>query len=132
MMARQEAAHKGAEESLWFTADRQLAEGCTSNVFLVLDGRVCTPPRDTPVLPGIVREAVLELCASLGVPADADTPLSVREMLAAREMFMTSSVAGIRPVVSVERHEVGDGQPGPITRKLMAAYAELVERECGQ
>jgi branched-chain amino acid aminotransferase len=91
---------------------------------------VHTPPLDTPVLPGIVREAVIELCGSLGVACDDRTPLTVRHMLAAREMFLTSSTAGLRPVVRVERHAVGDERPGPLTSRLMQAYRELLDREC--
>jgi len=130
VLARQEAAAKGAEEALWYTPDNRLAEACFSNVFLVVGGKVLTPPRDTPVLPGIVREAVLELCRELGIDADDQTTLTVRQMLGCEEMFLTASCAGIRPVVSVERHVVGDGAPGPVTKKLMDAYRRLVDREC--
>ena len=129
ILARQEAAAKGAEEALWFTADNRLAEACFCNVFLVLGGEVHTPPADTPVLPGIVRGAVLELCGQLEVPCHDDRPLGVREMLDAEEMFLTSSCAGIRPVVRVERHAVGDESPGAMTGKIMAAYREMLDRE---
>lgn len=130
ILARQEAAVKGAQEALWFTTDNHLAEACFRNIFLVLDGRVFTPPRDTPVLPGVVREAALELCGQLGIPADSETPLTVKEMLGAQEVFLTGSGMGVCPVVQIERHEVGDGKPGPITRKLQQAYQELLDREC--
>ncbi len=130
VLARQEAAAKGADEALWYTHDNHLAEACFSNVFLVQDGKVFTPPRDTPVLPGIVRGAVLELCSQLGIAADDQTPLTVREMLGANEVFVTSSLSGIRPVVRVERHAVGDEKPGEITRRLMAAYQDLLDKEC--
>lgn len=130
VLARQAAAAKGAEEALWFTTDNRLAEACFCNVFLVLDGKVHTPPRDTPVLPGVVRHAVIELCGQLGIECDAETPLTVHEMLAAGEMFLTASCAGIRPVVCVERHVVGDEKPGEITRKIMSAYEQLLQREC--
>jgi branched-chain amino acid aminotransferase len=129
-LAMQEAAAKGAQEALWFTLENQLAEGCTSNVFLALDGVLYTPPRDTPVLPGIVRQAVLELCDAEGIEVRDDRPLTVREMLDANEMFMTGSVKGILPVTRIEAHQVGNGTVGPLTRKLMAAYAELLETEC--
>jgi branched-chain amino acid aminotransferase len=130
MLARQEAARKGAEEALWYTADNLLSEACFCNVFLVLEGTVRTPPLDTPVLGGIVREAVIELCAATGIACDDQLPLTVREMLAAGEMFLTSSTAGIRPVARVERHPVGQEKPGPVTLRLMEAYAALLEREC--
>jgi branched-subunit amino acid aminotransferase/4-amino-4-deoxychorismate lyase len=130
VLAMQEAAAKGAEEALWFTRGNQLAESCFCNVFLVDSGHARTPPRDTPVLPGIVREAVIELCRELEVPCDAETPLTVRDMLAAEEMFLTASCSGIRPIARVERHPVGDEKPGPVTRKIMSSYRDLVDREC--
>lgn len=130
VLARQEAATKGAEEALWFTTDNRLAEACFCNVFLVRDGKVFTPPRDTPALPGIVREVVLELCREQGIELDAETPLAVHDMLSAEEMFLTSSTAGIRPVVRVERRPVGDERPGEVTRIISGAYRALLDREC--
>lgn len=129
-LALREALEKGGQDALWYTPDGRLAEGCTSNVFLVLDGKVRTPPRDTPVLPGVVRQAVLELCDELGIPTDAETPLTVHEMLSAEEIFLTSSIKGIRPVTKVEAHYVGDAAPGPTTRRIMQAYTELLAGEC--
>ncbi len=130
IMGRQEAAAKGVEEALWFTIDNHLAEACFNNIFLVLDGKVHTPPLDTPVLPGIVREAVLELCRQLEIPCDDSMPLTVDELLKAQEVFLTGSTSGIRPVVRVERHAVADEKPGPVTKRLMAAYRELLDKEC--
>ncbi len=130
VLARQEAMQKGAEEALWFTPDNRLAEACFCNVFLVTDGVVATPPRDTPVLPGVVRAAVIELCEDLKIDCGDQTPLTVRDMLSAEEMFLTSSTMGVRPVVRVERHAVGDETPGVVTQRLMAAYGALLEAEC--
>jgi len=130
LLARGQAAAKGAEEALWFTQNNHLAEACFCNVFLVLDGKVHTPSLEMSVLPGISREAVLELCEQLGIEADHKLPLTVRHMLGAQEIFLTSSTMGIRPVVRVERHAVGEEKPGPVTRKLMDAYRQLLETEC--
>jgi len=132
ILARQEAAAKGFEEALWYTTDGRLAEACFCNVFLVAGGKVFTPPRDTPVLPGVVREAVLEVCDELEISCDCQTPLTVREMLAAEEMFLTSSTMGIRPVVRVERHAVGAEKPGEVTRRIREAYEKLVEKETSE
>jgi len=131
VLARQEAAAKAAEEALWYTPDNHLAEACFCNVFLVCGGKVCTPPLSTPVLAGVVREAVVDICGAAGIDCDAETPLTVQEMLGAEEIFLTASCAGVRPVVRVERHAVGDEKPGAITRQIMSAYRELLERECG-
>ncbi len=130
ILARREAGLKGMQEALWFTHDNRLAEACFRNVFLALGGKVRTPPRDTPVLPGVTRQAAIELCARLGIACDAESPLTVRQMLAAEEIFLTGSGLGICPVVRVERHAVGDEKPGPVTRKLMAAYDQLLDEEC--
>jgi len=129
VLARQEAHRKGADEALWYTADNRLAEGCFTNVFLIKNGKVSTPPRDTPVLPGITRAAVLELAGKLGVPCDADGELTVDDMLGAEEIFLTASTMGLIPVTRVERHTVGEGKVGGITADLMQAYDELVEKE---
>ncbi len=130
ILARQEAALQGAQEALWFTTDNHLAEACFRNVFLVSGGKVFTPPRDTPVLPGVVREAVIELCGQLGIPREIDAPLTIRELLAADEVFLTGSGLGVCPVVRVERHAVGDEKPGEVTKKIMDAYERLLRTEC--
>ncbi|MCE5278019.1 MAG: aminotransferase class IV [Planctomycetaceae bacterium] len=131
MLARQHAAAAGADEALWYTPASHLAEACFCNVFLVRDGKLCTPPLNTPVLPGIVRAAVLELAGQLDIAFDDQTPLTVKEMLAASEIFLTSSTSGIRPVARIERHPVADEKPGPLTRRLMDAYESLLTGECG-
>lgn len=129
-LALREAAAKGAQESLWFTDDHHLCEACFRNVFLVLGGKVFTPPRDTPCLPGIVRQTVIELCGTIGIPCDENTPLTVREMLAAEEVFLSGSVLGICPVVRIEAHAVGNEKPGAITQRVAEAYWELIRTEC--
>lgn len=130
MLARQAAAAAGADEALWFTVSGHLAEACFCNFFLVRGGEVFTPPADTPVLPGIVREAVLELCGELGIPAHADKPLEGPDATAAEEVFLTSSCAGIRPVVRIQRQPVGAERPGPVYARIQAAYQKLLDAEC--
>ena len=129
VMAYQAAVEDGADEALWFTMSGRLAEGCYCNVFLVRDGEVFTPPLDTPVLPGIVRSAVLELCEKLDISAHDDKPLTGEDVTAADEIFLTSSVAGLRPVVRVQGEPVGDEKPGPITKRLLEAYRNLLDEE---
>jgi len=130
ILALEAAAAAGAQEALWFTPGNHLAEACFCNVFLIRDGQVATPPTATPVLPGVVREAVIEICGELGIACDADTPLTIHDLLAAAEVFLTSSCAQIRPVARVERHAVGEEKPGPLTRRILAAWQELLDKEC--
>ena len=130
VLARQAAAAAGADEALWFTHSGHLAEACYCNVFLVRDGAVFTPPLSTPVLAGIVRATVIELCEKLELSCTDDRPLAFQDLLSAQEVFLTSSVSGVRPVVRIDRRAVGEERPGPVTKKIMAAYAELLDEEC--
>ena len=130
VLARREALASGADEALWYTADDRLAEACFCNVFLVMGGKVCTPPLDTPVLGGVVRQVVIELCSQLDISCDDESPLTAEDVRAADEMFLSSSCSGVRPVVRVEQHKVGDGKPGPVTRRVMGAYEKLLACEC--
>jgi len=129
-LALREAAAKGAQEALWFTDDHHLSEACFRNVFLVREGKVFTPPRTTPCLPGIVRQTVIELCGKLEIACDENTPLTVREMLTAEEVFISGSVLGVCPVVRIEAHAVGTEKPGPVTKRIAEAYWELIHTEC--
>jgi branched-chain amino acid aminotransferase len=125
------AAHaSGALESLWFTADRRLAEGSISNVFLVTGGAVRTPSLDTPVLPGITRAIVIDLARKAGIEV-IEGALSLEDLLEADEVFLTNSMMELLPVVRIERELVGDDRPGEITQRLWGDYRELVVSECG-
>lgn len=130
ILAFREAAAKGAQEALWFNTANQLAEACFRNVFLVIDGKLYTPPIDTPVLPGVVRDAVIELSSRLGLECQTEQPLTIHEVLGAQEIFLTGSGLGVCPVVRVERHGVGTEKPGEVTKKIMSAYEELLTSEC--
>ena len=124
-------AHRGrAAEALRFNTKNRLAEGAMSNVFLVKDGRLLTPPVEEGVLPGITRAAVLEIAAEVDVPAE-QRALTVHDLLDADEVFLTNSIMEVMPVARVEAREIGQGKPGPVTTKLADAYHALVARETG-
>ena len=127
ILARQEAAAKNADDAIWFTTDNLLAEACFANIFLVNNGMVLTPPRQTPVLPGFVRQCVLDICHELDIPVEDNTPLDINDLLAAEEVFFTGSCAGIVPVRQVEQHVVGSGEPGGITKKIRDRYLAKLE-----
>jgi branched-chain amino acid aminotransferase len=129
LLAMKDAARKRCNESLWFNTENQLAEGSICNVFTVQRGVIITPPLDTPILPGTVRKAVLELARADDIQAE-ERPIDIDALLAAEEVFLTGSVLEIMPVTSIERHEVGSGELGEITRRLRESYAALVKKEC--
>jgi len=126
-----EAHAQGAFEALWLTEQEFVAEGAISSVFVVRGGELLTPPLDTPVLPGITRATVIELARELELPA-REQPLRLDDLRLADEAFLTNSMMGVMPVVRLARAPIGTEKPGPLTRRLADAYAELVARECGR
>ncbi|MFC1738988.1 aminotransferase class IV [Planctomycetota bacterium] len=131
MLALKSAHAKRAAEALWFTTDNRLAEGCISNVFLVKDSALYTPTLQTPVLPGIARKTVCRIAQEKTIEL-TEKDLSIDDLLAADEIFLTNSIMQIMPVNAMEKHTVGDGKVGPVTKNLMKYYDESVKRECGQ
>ncbi|MBW8016623.1 MAG: hypothetical protein FVQ82_10575 [Planctomycetes bacterium] len=125
LIALKEAHKKKTVESLWFTTDNKLAEGCVSNVFLVKDGTVYTPALDTPVLPGIARKTVVEITSKENIPLK-EKQLFINDLLEADEVFITNSIMTVMPVVTVESHAVGDGKPGKMTKYLLGCYKDLL------
>lgn len=129
LLALRYAQQLRCTEAIWFTTDHLLAEGSISNVFIVKDGVLKTPSLDTPVLAGIAREVVLESARTLRMDW-AEAKLTVDDLLGADEVFLTNSIMQVMPVIRIEKHDVGSGKPGPMTRRLRAAFREIVEKEC--
>jgi len=131
MLALKQAHERRAAEALWFTVDNRLAEGCISNVFLVKHGKLYTPPVRTPVLAGVARKAVCQLAVEQSIEL-VEKDLHINDLLEAEEIFLTNVIMQVMPVISVERHTVGEGTVGPVTKKLQAGFRELVEKQCGK
>jgi branched-chain amino acid aminotransferase len=129
MLALKQAHQKKAAEALWFTTDGRLAEGCISNVFLVKNSRLYTPSANTPVLPGIARKTVCELAIANKIEI-IEKNLSIDELLAADEVFITNVIMQVMPVAGIESHTVGDGKPGKITKKITELYDQFVIQSC--
>ena len=130
LLALRAAQQLHCVEALWFTTSNLLAEGCLSNVFVVRDGVVHTPPLDTPVLPGIARGVVLELCRRIQVPT-READLNINDLLDAQEVFLTNVVLQVLPVIRVEKRDIADGRVGPVTRQLLGEFQDCVRKECG-
>jgi len=129
LLALNLARQKGAVEALWFTTDNRLAEGCISNVFLVKNSVLFTPPVETPVLPGIVRKAVGRLAQQQSVDV-VEKDLYISDVLDADEVFLTNVLMEVLPVIQVERHTVGDGKVGPVTTKTRESLLRAIDEEC--
>jgi branched-chain amino acid aminotransferase len=125
-----EARHAGADEALFLDTEGHCSEATASNLFAWSGVSLMTPPLSCGVLPGVTREAVLELARAQGL-AVAERAFGFEELRAAGEVFLTSSLRRVAPVVRIGEHVVGSGKPGPLTARLIAAYDMLVDRECG-
>ncbi len=130
MLARQEATEKGAEQAIFLNEKRCFTECAFANIFFVAYGGLITPSADCGLLPGITRDAVVDLALDRGLTVD-DRWINAEEIWDAEEIFVTSSIIGVYPVTSVNDRLVGGGSPGKITRTLTTAYQELVRSELG-
>lgn len=132
----QTAAGKGAGEAILLQVTNHVAGGCVSNLFVVREGVLHTPiahgeeergGMPSPVLPGITRAAIIEIAQRQGI-GTTKRMLTIDDVLDADELFLTNSSWGVLPVVRVEAEEIGDGNPGEVTRELRAALEEEVMR----
>ena len=125
VMAKQEAAEHDALDAI-FVRDGLLTETSHANVMAVIDGAVWTHPINGHVLPGVTRDVVLELAASLGIPVK-EKPIPKSDLSKATEVFLTGTLSDVMPIVTVDGKKIGDGKPGPISRKLFGALRERLD-----
>ncbi len=126
VLAAQEAREAGADEAV-FVREGLVTEGTRTNVAIVRQGALLTHPTDHRILPGITRAMVLELCHELGIAAH-ERPFTADELRNAEEVLIIGTTKEVSGAVMVDGQPVSDGQPGPVTRRLAAAYADLVAR----
>jgi branched-chain amino acid aminotransferase len=124
-LAMQEALRAGADEAVMCNHDGDIVECSQSNIFIVRGGALHTPPVSAGLLPGITREFVIELAAGLGIPTH-EAAFRPAEMAGADEAFITGTTREITPVRALDDHLIGGGTPGPVTKGLMAAFANAV------
>lgn len=122
------ARRPDVHEAILCSPDGFIAEGATSNVFAVKGGVLLTPALSVGILSGITRGKVLALARQQGMPC-VETRFSADDFRAADEAFITSAARGILPVTQIDGQLVGDGRVGAQTRKLMAAYQEMLDRQ---
>ena len=125
VLAMREVRAVGGHEALILDAEGRVVEGATSNVFCVIDKTLITPPTEAGILAGVTRAECLAAAESLGLSVQLQaTPL--RSLLEADEVFISSSIRELVPVVKVDGETIGTGRPGPIYRRLYAEFSRRV------
>lgn len=130
LQARQAATARGAREALLLDTDGWVLEGACSNLFVVRGGELHTPPARQNLLPGIVRQSLLELALQCGL-RPREKRLRPGDLVESAEVFLTNSLQELVPVVAVDGETIGTGAPGPATQTLHHAYREEIALECG-
>jgi len=128
-LALAEGRRSGADEVYLLNSAGHLAEGAVTNLFLVQRGVVLTPDVSCGLLPGITRQAVLDLCGKLGVDVQLGT-FPEADLAAAEEVFCTNSLRGVVGVRRVVAEGVRDLVGGPVTARIQAGYAQAAHEAC--
>ena len=122
ILLRQQAVEQGAAEAI-LLRDNEVTEGAASNVFIVKDGVIITPPKTDCLLPGITRDLVVEQAHEHDLPVE-ETIIKLEELLDADEIWLTSSTKEILPVTQLNNQNVGAGKPGPVWKQMYGLYQD--------
>lgn len=126
ILLRQQALDAGAAEAI-LIRNGEVTEGAASNVFIVLDGVIVTPPKGDCLLPGITRDLVVELAQASQLPCE-ERPVQEAELLRAEEVWVTSSTREILPVTRLNDQPVGSGKPGKVWQQVFGIYQDYKTR----
>jgi D-amino acid aminotransferase len=125
VLAAQAAKDAGCVEAIFIEKDGTLCEGSHTSLFGVLDGRLLTAPNSNAILPGITRGLVLKLAERAKIPLREHVFKQV-DLPKISELFLTGTTSEVLPIVRVDSQQIGDGKPGPVTRRLQEAYQQAV------
>lgn len=126
VLATDAARAVGAEEAILIDASGKVLEGATSNVFLVSERSLLTPPLSQDILAGITRQHVLALAPTLGLHV-VEREIGVAELARCDELFLSSSIRELLPIVKVDGSAIGAGRPGPVFARLLQAFRQRAE-----
>lgn len=131
VLAKEEARKNGAKEAWFLDAAGNVTEGASSNAWMVTaDGTLVTRPLDRRILPGVTRATVMDVAKAEGLKI-AERAFTIEEALKAREAFVTSATNIVMPVVIIDGKPVGDGEPGPLSRRLRLRFHHIAEFSVG-
>ncbi|HUK27798.1 MAG TPA: branched-chain-amino-acid transaminase [Candidatus Acidoferrales bacterium] len=123
VMAKQEALDAGADDALMLDRNGFVSEATTTNLFIVKEGDVITPPSSAGILPGVTRKRIIHLARDLGYKV-LEKGLTPYDVTNADEAFLTGTLSEIVPIAKVRGITVGDGKVGPITHEIMDAFVK--------
>jgi branched-chain amino acid aminotransferase len=127
ILAKKEAISCGYDEAIMLDTNGFVAEGAGENIFIVRDGVLITPPL-TSVLEGITRRSIIEMAEREGI-SFKESSITRDELYIADEAFFTGTAAEVTPIREVDGRVIGDGRPGPVTRRLQSLFFKIVKGE---
>ena len=126
-LAKTEAVDNGFDEAIMLTHDGHVSEGSGENIFLIMDGKLITPPASDNILIGITRDTVIKLANwELGIET-IERQIDRSELYIADECFLTGTAAHVTPVLEIDHRKVGNGEVGSITKRLQDLYFNIVQ-----
>ncbi|HQA59749.1 MAG: branched-chain-amino-acid transaminase [Tepidanaerobacteraceae bacterium] len=128
IMAKIEANLAGVPEALMLNTEDYVAECTGDNIFIVKNGVLITPPPFVGILVGITRNTIIELAKQMGIKVE-EKVFTRYEVFTADECFLSGTAAEAIPVVKVDGRPIADGKPGPVTKKIIEAFKELIKTE---
>ncbi|MCG9134036.1 branched-chain-amino-acid transaminase [Candidatus Poribacteria bacterium] len=124
ILAKIEGKQAGTEEVLMLNAEGYVVECTGDNIFWIKNGTLVTPPVHMGILEGVTRNSVIDLAREAGIRVE-ERVFTRHDLYIADECFLTGTAAEVIPVVKIDRRAVGDGQPGKVTQRLIAAFRQL-------
>lgn len=129
ILAKIEGKQSGAEEVLMLNAEGYVVECSGDNIFWVKNDVIVTPPVHMGILDGVTRNSVIDLARDAGMQVE-ERVFTRHDLYIADECFLTGTAAEVIPVVKIDRRAIGDGHPGKVTEKLIAAFRQFAH-SCG-
>jgi branched-chain amino acid aminotransferase len=124
-MAKVEALKAGYDEAILLSPQGYVSECTGENLFVIRGGKLLTPPLAAGALEGITQDSVVTIAHDLGF--DVETTNILRsDLYVAEEAFLTGTAAEVVPISSIDDRVVGDGRPGPVTRRIQEVYQAAV------
>jgi branched-chain amino acid aminotransferase len=123
--AAQEALRKGFNDAILLNTKGDVAEGSGANLFVVKGGKLITNDIDASILMGITRDSVLQIARGLGLPVEI-RPMQENDLATADEMFFSGTAVEVTPIKEIDGRPVGDGKPGPMTKRLQTTFYHAV------